>query len=221
MSHQTPGQNYDHLLLPIQGYDGMHDLQFIGYTEDGEDWHRGALMGLNPAGQLTPFFSLAAAIKPRAMPLFALNASYDFDVAGGTDWAPGSGPLYRQDAGNIAGQTLAANNIDVLRRHIATYVGTGGYELVTTEFDPTATYAENDPLIAYTVTGGEAVGVFPEGWVTVGTIQAGGELALEENVVGVISRVDVDVASGIRKEVYQQDVIQFWPVYLPARTVTP
>lgn len=212
----TPGQNYDHLLDPISGYDGMHDLQFTEYLEDTTDNHRGSLMSLSDNGLLQ-----IGQASLHAMALWAINASYDFDVAGGQDWPAGGGPLYRSDAGNIAGQTMATNNTDVKRRHVGCYVATGGYELVTTEFNQGATYNENDPLIAYTPGGGEPAGSYPLGWVTPGTILGGGKLALEESVVGVVSKVDTDVASGIAAEVYDQPVIRFWPVYLPSRAVTP
>jgi hypothetical protein len=208
----TPGQNYDHLLDPISGYDGMHDLQFTEYLEPTTHNHRGSLMSLGTNGLLQ--IGMASL---HAMPLWAINASYDFDVSGGQDWPAGGGPLYRSDAGNIAGQTLAKDNTTVLRRHVGCYVATGGYELVTTEFNQASTFNENDPLIAYTVVGGEPTGSFPIGWVDVGTIGGGGELALAENVVGVVSKVDTDDANGIGTEVYDQRVIRFWPVYLPAR----
>jgi len=212
----TPGQNYDHLLDPVSGYDGMHDLQFTEYLNSSENNHRGSLMSLGTDGLLQ-----AGMASLHAMPMWAINASYDFDVAGGEDWQAGDGPLYRRDAGNIAGQTLAPDNTTVKRRHVGCYVATGGFELVTTEFNQASTYNENDPLVAYTVTGGEAAGSYPAGWVDVGTIQAGGELALEEQVVGIVSKVDVDDSQGISTEVYDQRVIRFWPVYLPARAATP
>lgn len=202
----TPAQNYDHLLDPISGYNGMHDLQFAGYTVDGTNWHRGALMSLAAGGLLTPGLTTL-----HAMAMWAINASYDFDVAGGVAWGAGAAPLYRSDAGNIAGQTLAANGTSVLRRHIGCFVATGGFELCTTEFNPLAVYAENDPLKPHTVTGAEAVGSYPAGWVTKGTILAGGELALEEAIVGVVSSRQVTT------EVYRQSVLRFWPVYQPAR----
>jgi len=107
---------------------------------------------------------------PHAMPLWAINDSKDFDVA--------------SDIGNISGGVAA------------TFPATGGYELVTTEFDKAATYVPNAPLIAGTVAGE----------VTVGTIP----LAPLENVIGVVSK-------GVRTEVYNQTVLQFWPVYLPAK----
>lgn len=214
----TPAQNFDHLLNPISGYDGMHDLQFQGYLATGVNNHRGSLMSLDANGTLQ-----AGLASAHAMAMWAINASYDFDVAGGQPWTTADGNLYRSDAGNIAGQTLAVDNTTINRRHIACFVATGGFELVTTEFNQAATYNENDPLIGHTVAGTEPAGSYPAGWVTVGTIGAGGALSLAENVVGVVSRVNTASGSaGIRKEVYNQPVVQFWPVYQPARiTITP
>jgi hypothetical protein len=212
----TPGQNYDHLLDPISGYDGMHDLQLSYYLEPTTNNHRGSLMSISDNGLIQ-----VGMASLHAMPMWAINASYDFDVAGGVAWPAGGGPLYRSDAGNIAGQTLAKDNSTVLRRHVGCFVATGGFELVTTEFNQGATYNENTPLIAYTPTGGEATGSYPLGWVTPGTILVGGELALEEQIVGIVSLTDVTDAAGISTEVYDQKVIRFWPVYLPARAVTP
>lgn len=211
MAHITPGQNYDHLLNPISGYDGMHDLQFQGNGDSAADWNRGSLLGLDADGELIPFASLTSGLEKRAMALFAINASYDLDVTGGGAWGAGANPLYRVDAGNIAGQTLASDNTTVLTRKVGTLVATGGFELVTTEFNTASTYNENDPVVGYTVVGGEPADSYPEGWLDVGTVQVGGELALAENVVGVVS-------TGARVETYGQDVLQFWPVYLPARS---
>lgn len=202
----TPAQNYDHLLDPISGYDGMHDLQFTGYTVTGTNWHRGALMSLNAGGLLRPGLS-----SLHAMAMWAINASYDFDVAGGQSWPAGSAPLYRSDSGNIAGQSLAADNTTIVRRHIGCYVATGGFELCTTEFDTAETYSENDPLIPYTPTGLEPSGSYPEGWITLGTVAASGALCLGEAIVGVVSTRQVTT------EVYKQNVLRFWPVYQPAR----
>jgi len=203
MAHITPGQNYDHLLNPISGYDGMHDLQFQGHGDSAATWNRGSLLGLDADGELIPFNDLDGTLGKRAMALFAINASYDLDVTGGGDWGAGANPLYRVDAGNIAGQTLASDNSTVLTKKVGTLVATGGFELVTTEFQTGSTYNENDPLVSAAA-----------GTVDVGTIRAGGELALEENIVGVVS-------TGARVETYGQDVLQFWPVYLPARAVAP
>jgi hypothetical protein len=207
-----PGQNYDHLLDPISGYDGMHDLQYRGAVEAGEENHRGSLMTVNANGNVQPGMSTV-----NAMPMWAINASDDFDVAGGTAWGAGAQPLYRVDSGNIAGQTLAADNSTVLRRHIACFVATGGYELVTTEFNPSGVYHENLPLVSYTVVGGEATDSRPLGWVDVTALNAGETVPIDETIVGVVSKVNTAGNPGIMTEVYNQSVIQFWPVYLPAR----
>ena len=208
----NPGQNYDHLLDPISGYDGMHDLQYRGPVEAGEENHRGSLMTVNANGNVQPGMSTV-----NAMPMWAINASDDFDVAGGTAWGAGAQPLYRVDSGNIAGQTLAADNSTVLRRHIACFVATGGYELVTTEFNPSGVYHENLPLVSYTVVGGEATDSRPKGWVDVTSLNAGETVPIDETIVGVVSKVNTAGNPGIMTEVYNQSVIQFWPVYLPAR----
>lgn len=226
MAHLSPGQNYDHLLDPISGYDGMHDLQFQGATGSSAEWHRGSLMGLNASGDIVPFADLGASEAPRAMGLWAINASYDFDVAGGGSWSGGDAALYRLDAGNIAGQTLASDNTTVQTRRIGTLVATGGFELVTTEFNQNVAYTYNDPLIGYTPVGigsnpFEVANSYPEGWVTLGTIGTGpsggggndihtGGLNPIENVVGVVS-------SGEKVSTYGQAVLHFWPVYLPVR----
>ena len=161
----NPDQNYDHLLDVISGYDGMHDLQFKAGIAASESWERGALVSLDAAGDLVA--GLAAA---HAMPLWAINATGDFDVA--------------SDVGNISGGV------------VATFPATGGYEIATTEFDEVA-----------------APAYIPNALLTAGAVA--GEVTAAPNpgysdvpVVGVVS-------IGVRTEVYNQEVLQFWPVYQP------
>jgi hypothetical protein len=168
MGTLVPGQNFDHLLDVISGYDGMHDLQHKGAPAEGEEWNRGALISLDAAGNL-----VAGLDVDHAMPMWAINATGDFDV--------------ESDVGNISGGVVAA------------FPATGGYELVTTEFDETAvaSYVPNAPLIEDTGTAGD---------ITAGTVP----VSVSESIVGIVSR-------GVFEEVYGQSVLQFWPVYLPAR----
>lgn len=168
MSLFTSPQNFDHLLDPISGYDGMHDLQYHAAIEPAETWERGALVSLNAAGNL---IAGLGGLASGSMPLWALNSTSDFDVA--------------SDEGNIAGGT------------VATFPATGGFELVTTEFDAAPAYPPNAPLVEDGVTAG---------FVTQGTIP----ILAAESVVGVVSL-------GVKTEVYNQSCLQFWPVYLPAR----
>ena len=195
-------QNFDHLLDPISGYNGMHDLQFKGGMDLATDaWHRGALMHLSAAGIIRPAGKITAADALHSMGMWAIGASYDFDVVANNTRIAGAAPLYRGDSGNIAGGTVAC------------LVATGGYELVTTEFNPRGTYNENVPLVR-NVEADPTLNV-NNGWVTPGTIQTSGALSLNENIVGIIS------VAGPLVEVYSQSVIRFWPVYLPSREEDP
>jgi len=85
----NPSQNFDHLLHPVSGYNGMHDLQFVGQPADGADWRRGALVSLDAAGKLVAGLSTAV-----AMPMWTNNDSSDYDAA--------------SDKGNISGGNVAA-----------------------------------------------------------------------------------------------------------------
>jgi len=161
-------QDFTHLLVPKSGFDGMHDLQFKAPLEPGEVFFRGALVSINAAGNV---IAGLGAVDAGAMPLWAINASNDLDVT--------------SDAGNISGGVVAM------------YPATGGYELVTTEFESTGTYVPNTPLVPDVAT---------PGFVVDGTIP----IVAAESVVGVVSL-------GVTTEVYGQSALQFWPVYLPAR----
>ncbi|HUW11877.1 MAG TPA: hypothetical protein VM537_19275 [Anaerolineae bacterium] len=190
MAILTPGQNFDHLCDPISGYRGMHDLQIHGSPADlvNLPFFKGGLLSLNASNQLTPGLS-----SLRAMPLFALNGTNEFDVV--------------SDEGNISGGTVGA------------YTGMSSVELVTTEFDPTATYAPNSLLVDYLNHGWSAPDGLPaKAWVTVVAPAGGGEVPVGENIAGVVSQVNLaSGAQGINVEVYNQPVIRFWPVYCPAR----
>jgi hypothetical protein len=177
----VPGQNFDHLLDIISGYDGMHDLQYHAVPADGETWERGALLSIDADGK---YIAGLSAVDGGEMPMWAVNARDDFDA--NSDVGNISGASARQDGQKLGG--------------IASYVATGGYEIATTEFDAAAvaSYIPNAPLIHDGATAG---------FVTAGTNPP----ALAESIVGIVSK-------GVREEVYGQSVLQFWPVYLPART---
>jgi len=180
----APGQNFDHLLDAISGYNGMHDLQLAAVPATGQTFNRGALVSLDASGNLIAGLS---AVDGAEMPLWAINAAEDLDANSDPDNI--SGAKDRQDGKLLGG--------------VGTFVATGGYELATTEFDiaALASYVPNAPLIHDTGTAG---------FVTAGT----SPIVIEESVVGIVSK-------GVRTEVYNQKVLQFWPVFLPARVITP
>lgn len=155
----NPGQNYDHLLDIISGYDGMHDLQYHAIPESGiAEFFRGALLSLNANGEYQLGLSAANAGE---MPMWAVNARDDFDA--NSDVGNISGAIARQD-----GQLLGG---------IASYVATGGYEIATTEFDPAAvaSYVPNRALIHDAAN---------PGFVTAGATP----YAIAETIVGVVSK---------------------------------
>jgi hypothetical protein len=83
-----PNQDYDHLLLPVSGSDGMHDLQYRADIASGQSWNRGSLISLNSAGKFK------AGCGDAEMPQYAINATDDLDV--------------QSDEGNISGGVVAS-----------------------------------------------------------------------------------------------------------------
>jgi len=184
----VPGQNFDHLLDVVSGYDGMHDLQFAARPALFDDSanaelpiERGSIISLDASGEWVPGIATA---RGTSMACWAINATADFDV--------------NSDVGNISGGILAA------------FVATGGYELKTTEFDPSASYAPNDSLIAGL---GDIATADDDqkGRVTLNGVVAA-LLPVATNVVGIVSLGEVT-------EVYNQLTLQFWPVYCPAHAL--
>jgi hypothetical protein len=176
MALLNPGQNSDHLLTVVSGYDGMHDLMFHAAPEAAADFRRGAIVSLDANGEL-----VAGLDSLVSLALWAVNDVIDFDAA--------------SDTGNISGGV------------VTTYPATGGYELKTTEVELTGSVAgDYAPNVLLTAAG---VGV-DLGKVTPVALAGGGEAPLGTNVCGVVSK-------GVSSDVYGQDVLNFWPVYLPAR----
>ena len=166
MGNLVPAQNYDHLLVAVSGYNGMHDLQYKANVGVGQAWFRGSLISVVSAA---PGDTFKAGCGDLEMPLWAINATADFDVA--------------SDVGNMAGGVVAA------------LVATGGYELKTTEYVRTDSYAANDFLTAALGLDTGKVCRSPVDWTT-------------RLVCGVVSH-------GVESDVYGQQVLRFWPVFIP------
>jgi hypothetical protein len=118
MGTLVPAQNYDHVLNIVSGSNGMHDLQFVAAPASGQTFYRGSLVTLNSVGQL-----IKGITTQHDMPMWAINATGDFDV--------------ESDIGNVSGGNVGC------------FVATGGYEIFTTEF-VAGTYAPNTMLTAAT-----------------------------------------------------------------------
>ena len=124
MGSLTPNQNFDHVLIVSSGSDGMHDLQYHASIAASETWDRGALVSLDASGDFEAGLS-----TQQAMPMWAINATGDFDVD--------------SDVGNFSATGV-----------VGAFVATGGYEFHTTEYNTAGTYAPNTQLMADNVTDG-------------------------------------------------------------------
>lgn len=115
----------------------------------------------------------AGGTSTNAMPIFAVTGVNDYDA--------------NSDTGNISGGVVAG------------YVGTGGYEIKTTEF-VTGTYAPNT-LLTYASSG------------DIGKVKAATAKYSDGVVVGCVS-------SGVVADVYEQSMLHFWTLFIPAVKLT-
>jgi hypothetical protein len=164
MGTLNPAQNYTHVVNVVSGSNGMHDLQFTAAFAAGQTFYRGSLVTVNSAGAL-----IKGVTTNHDMPMWAINATGDFDVDG--------------DVGNVAGGNVGC------------WVATGGYELFTTEF-VAGSYAPNTMLTAGTSS-------------NAGKVTAAAATYSDAVVVGCVSR-------GTTTSIYDQSVLYFWPMFIPA-----
>jgi len=95
----------------------------------------------------------------------------------------------------VFGQTSTADRGNMTGGKVACFPATGGYEIFTTEF-VAGTYAPNDLLT-------------PAGGGNAGKVTLAEDNYSDALVCGVVSK---GTATGI----YDQSILHFWPVYIPA-----
>lgn len=183
-----PRQDIQHTLDVVRGYNGLEKLTFQAPVDSAVQFplYAGSVVHLNANGKFE------AGVKAATMPLFLWHSVDDFDVvndgtnttaAGDYDWFS-----------VFPGQTQADTTLTA-------YVATGGFELVSTEFDTSATYAPNDLLTSSPNNTNAARG---------GKLRKleGAEALYTTPVVGVVSR-----GTDLSKERIAR--LYFWPVFLP------
>jgi hypothetical protein len=184
----NPSQMFDHTLDAVKGWFHEAALDYSAKLSSNvlkDPTEQGSVVHVNSSGE----FELG--IANTDMAIFLLNSSDDFDVAnaGGDYWTAVA------PTGKMSG-----------------LVATGAYELQSSEFDGTPTYAPNDLLCSDDVQtlagdGGaldnrdDADAALNVPWAT-GTDQA---------ICGVVSSGESTNSHGIA-------VISFWPVYLPGES---
>jgi hypothetical protein len=189
-----PSQYWDHMIQCVSGNGNtMHALQRQAKPASGQTIYRGALVSLNSDGEFQN--GLASAT---AMPMWAINASDDYDTGGGS---------------------MEVGNTTTFGGQMGAYVATGGYELFTTEYVSGQTYTFNTQLTNGTAT-------------NVGKVTPASSPANDSAVVGVVSRevtsfseyqkstTATTSATSTAPAIGGTQVLYFWPVYLPAITVT-
>lgn len=139
----------------------------------------GRVVHLNAAGEFEP------GIGATDMAIFALQASNDYDVSN-----PGT-----TASGLFMHQAIAPTG------KMSGLVATGAYEIQSTEFDSSQTYAPGDLLTAPT---GNTLGDAN----TAGVLTNAAVAQYDDPVCGV-------VANGAFKNAHGVNVLDFWPVYLP------
>jgi len=172
---------FDHNLDVVKGPSLMHRLDFAADPDyaalelAGDTIHEGGLMSLTAAGKLIAGCPSGGASIVQPMPIFAIQGLNDFDA--------------NSDVGNLSGGVMSG------------VVGTGGFEIATTEFDSALTYAPNELLAS------DEAGT--KGWVT----KAAGPAYGAETIVGCVSRPAAANADGA-------NMLAFWTMFLPS-AVTP
>ena len=179
----NPSQMFDHTLDAIKGWFHMAALDYTAKISANVtvSTYAGRCVHVNASGE----FELGA--LGSQMPIFLLQNSSDNDVinSGGTTWYP-IGPT-----GTITG-----------------LVGSGSYELETTEFDSALTYAPNEYLRCKSSSNSSTDGGLLTNASTVAAEAGSGN---PTNIVGVVSR-------GVRKrQSDRNNVLAFWTVYKPGK----
>jgi len=187
----------NHELNPVKGWFGSDSLDksALADTTDGTIY-KGNVMCLDASGHLV------LGLTENAMPIFALQNSYDHDVVGpnGNIIGAYNGGAVNQATGlYVPDATYTTANRAPTMGVMSGLVATGGYEVESTEFDTTETYTPNMPLTAG-APGDDDAGVLKPGTHCVDTI------------CGIIS--DVIPAGGIINE-HQVAWIRFWTVFFP------
>lgn len=163
----VPNQMYDHTLVSIKGAIAPRRLDFAAAPKAGEDILEGMCCSLDSNGELVKGCPVGA-VGNKPMPIFVINSQDDFDT--------------NSDKGNISGGVMSG------------LVGSGAFEVESTEFESGSTYNPND-LLQGTASGAlDLLGQLPYGNLT---------------AVGVVSTGVSTNRDGI-------SILTFWTEYIPA-----
>lgn len=184
-----------HALNELKGWPRDQAIDYVASLAPGTlpaPLWGGRVVHVNAAQQFEP------GVTGGQMGIFLLNSSIQFDVTNDP-----SDP-------SILGWTPIAPT-----GAMSGLVAIGGYELETTEFDVTKTYAPNDSLKSPTAaecTGALGVSVAGMLFKDKSYAAGGGPLVrYTDAICGIVSRSNT-------KSEYGVPILAFWPVYVPSTT---
>jgi hypothetical protein len=181
----APSQMFENFLDPIKGWWDWACLNYVAKKASTISWElpAGRCVSLNATGQFTTGVTLGA------MPMFIFQASDAFDV--------------QTPSGTTAAGTFVSQPILPVGDMMA-LVGSGSFELSTTEFNKARTYTRNQYLTALPNDATPSVG----GVLTNVTAAAAALVPYVNPIVGVVS-------GGRSVNEYNVPTLEFWTVYLP------
>ncbi len=193
----APVMYFQHALDYLKGWPNPAAVDFVAKKSANvtvAQVYGGRVVHLNNSNE----FELGAV--GTQMPIFCIQGSDSFDVANLSTTANGHQWYGIAPAGHMSG-----------------LVAVGSYELETTEYDQTATYHPNDLLhspteLQDTATDNAGAGLLynHRNW---GGGNAGIIVQFVDHVCGVVSR-------GARVNSMRQNVLSFWPYFLPGQDAT-
>lgn len=163
----TPNQMFEHTLVPVKGAIAPRRLDYHAAPAAAEDIIEGMCCSLNATGELIKGCPLGA-VGNKPMPIFVINGQDDFDT--------------NSDKGNISGGVMSG------------LVGSGAFEVESTEFNSGSAYLPNDLLQGLASGLLDLLGQLPYGNLT---------------AVGVVSNGVSTNRDGI-------SILRFWTEYIPA-----
>jgi len=181
----APDLMFEHGLDVKKGWFDMASLDYSAKLSSSVSFTvpRGRVVHLELASGKEVFLP---GVSGSHMGIFLLNGSSDADVSN-----PGT-----TAGGNFMHQAVSPTG------KLSGLVATGGYEIASTEFDATQTYAPGDLLTAGTSTS---------------ALSTGGVLT-NQSAVQYVNAVCGVVSSGASKNHNGVQTLSFWSVYLPAGT---
>lgn len=185
----APSLMFEHALTAVKGWFQPSALDFAAKLSPNVSItaYGGRVAHVNAAGELE------MGVANTQMGIFLLQGSQEADVSN-----PGT-----TGAGNFMHQAIAPTGVQ------SGLVATGGYELETTEFSTTVTYAPNQLLTAKADNATAATGGVLTNERSGAGLGGGVVRQYTDPCCGVVSRGKFNNEHGV-------PVLAFWPVYMPA-----